>query len=113
MKKIAIIPTILTGIFVLAAISLANGGNLTTYYDNYLSMKIKHCKRVVSDLNSCYNSSMEKLVEMRAAQAEFYQKNKPKLIQMMDSKKIGNQPHKIDYFLITRFKGRKHLAKGR
>jgi hypothetical protein len=49
------------------------------------------------------NSCMVHLVEMRSVQAKFYRKNRKELVKEMVESDLGKEPHKVDYFLITKF----------
>ncbi len=113
MKKVIIIFMIVLGIFVVGNISSAGEGGLKAYYNDYLSMKIRNCSQTAALFNTCYNLRMYELIKMRAAQAEFYEENRKELIEMMLSNGIGRKAHKIDYFLITRFKAHKQMPQKR
>ena len=94
--------------FVVAAMLLgahfvhAEGDQLESYYNDYLTKKIANCERIAS-ISTGKCSSKIRLVEMRSAQAKFYRKHRKELVKEMVESDLGKEPHKIDYFLITKF----------
>ncbi|MCF8036922.1 MAG: hypothetical protein K9K62_08635 [Desulfobacteraceae bacterium] len=110
MKKTAIIFMIVIGLFVVANTSSAGETELEAYYNDYLTMKINKCDQTAHVFNVCYNTRMYELIQMRAAQAEFYEKNREVLVEAMISNDVGTRAHQIDYFLINQFKNRHRVA---
>lgn len=106
MKKAAIMVMIVIGIFAVANTSSAGETELETYYNNFLTMKINTCNETANVFGVCYNTRMYELVQMRAAQAEFYEKNREELVKAMISNDVGTRAHRIDYFLINQFKNK-------
>jgi hypothetical protein len=97
--------------FVIAAMLLrahfvhAEGGQLESYYNDYLTKKIANCERIASistgTTGKCW--SKIRLVEVRAAQAKFYRQHREELVKEMVESNLGKKPHKIDHFLISKF----------
>ncbi|MCF8036771.1 MAG: hypothetical protein K9K62_07855 [Desulfobacteraceae bacterium] len=110
MKKTAIILMIAIGIFAVASTASAGEFELETYYNDYLTMKISQCDQTAHVFRVCYNTRMYELIQMRAAQAEFYENNRDVLVKAMILNKVGTRPDQIDYFLMTQFKNRNRLA---
>lgn len=110
MKKTAIILMIVIGIFAVASTSSAGESELEAYYNDYLTMKINKCAQTAHVFNVCYNTRMYELIQMRAAQAEFFEKNRNMLVKTMILNKVGTRPDQIDYFLMSQFKNRHRLA---
>ena len=110
MKKTAIILMIVIGIFAVASTSSAGDAELEAYYNDYLTMKINKCDQAAHVFRVCYNTRMYELIQMRAAQAEFYEKNRGVLVKAMMLNKVGTSPHQIDYFLMNQFKNRHRVA---
>ena len=110
MKKTAIILMIVIGIFAVASTSSAGESELEAYYNDYLTMKINKCAQTAHVFSVCYNTRMYELIQMRAAQAEFYKKNREVLVEAMISNDVGTRAHQIDYFLMSQFKNRHRLA---
>lgn len=111
MKKTAIILMIVIGIFAVASTSSAGDAEQEAYYNDYLTMKINKCDQTAHVFSVCYNTRMYELIQMRAAQAEFYEKNKDVLVKAMILNNVGTRPHQIDYFLMTQFKNRHRVAR--
>lgn len=110
MKKTAIILMIVIGIFAAANTSSAGDSELEAYYNDYLTMKINKCDQTAHVFSVCYNTRMYELIQMRAAQAEFYKKNREVLVETMISNDVGTRVHQIDYFLINQFKNRRRVS---
>lgn len=117
MKKMAIVVVIVMGVFAMANTSSGGDARLKTdnsdyltIYNHFLTMKINNCNQAASRFNVCCNDRMYELREMRAAQAEFYEKNRTALVNAMLSNGVDTQPHRINYFLISQFKDRYRTA---
>lgn len=105
MKKMAVIFMIATGIFIVATASSGGESEMRNYYNDYLTMKINNCKQTASAFHgACSNSRMKELMELRAAQATFYEKNRAELVETMLSNGVEKKTYKMDYFLIKYFK---------
>jgi len=110
MKTIPLILIIVLGIFVMAGTASTGEAQLKTYYNDYLTKKIDNCHRTAGLFNACYNSRIYDLTKMRAEQADFYERNRRELVDIMFSRNLGKQVHQMDYFLLNEFKIRRHLA---
>jgi hypothetical protein len=93
---------VFAGILLVAGVANADSNQLTTFYDDYLTKKIDNCERIAS-IDKHSSSSMVNLVKMRALQAKFYKRYRQELVRDMVASNLGTEPHKIDYFLITKF----------
>jgi len=104
MKKLMItIVAIVVGLLVTASLGHADMSELEMYYHDCITEKIINCERIASMENHT-NTCMVQLVEMRSAQAKFYRKHRKELVKEMVESEIGKEPHKVNYFLITKFK---------
>jgi len=103
MKKIMItIVAIVTGLLVTANLAHAEMSDLKIYYHDCITKKIVNCERIASMENHT-NSCVVQLVAMRTAQAKFYRKHRKELVREMVESEVGKEPHKVDYFLISKF----------
>jgi hypothetical protein len=102
MKKLIIAAVVMVGLLLAANIALADMSRLELYYNDWITKKIVNCERIASMKNH-KNSCMVQLTEMRSAQAQFYREHREELVKEMVESDIGKEPHKIDYFLITKF----------
>jgi hypothetical protein len=105
MKKLVITIVVMVGLLLVASVFHADMTQLEAYYNECITKKIVNCQRIASmenHNNPCFN----RLVKMRCCQAKFYRKHREELVREMIARNIGKKPHKIDYFLITKFKER-------
>ena len=103
MKKLMItIVAIVVGLLVTASLAHADMSKLEMYYHDCITEKIINCERIAS-MNNHTNSCMVQLIEMRSAQARFYRKHRKELVKEMVDSDLGMEPHKVNYFLITKF----------
>ena len=102
MRELIITTVAIVGLLTAASRANADSSRLELYYNDYITKKIVHCKRIASMKNH-KNSCMVRLVEMRSAQAKFYRKHREELVKEMVENDLGKEPHKVDYFLITKF----------
>jgi hypothetical protein len=103
MKKLVITIVVMVGLLLVASVFHADMTQLEAYYNECITKKIVNCQRIASmenHNNPCFN----RLVKMRCCQAKFYRKHREELVREMIARNIGKKPHKIDYFLITKFK---------
>ena len=103
MRELVIKSVAIVGMLMVASFASADSSQLELYYNDCITKKIVNCKRIASAKNHS-SSSMARLVEMRSAQARFYSKYREELVKEMIVHNIGTKPHKIDHFLLTRFK---------
>jgi ABC-type thiamine transport system substrate-binding protein len=93
----------IVGLLLIASLVYADDmSQLKFYYYDCITEKIVNCERIASMKNH-KNSCMVQLVEMRSAQAKFYRKHRKELVKEMVESDLGKEPHKVDYFLITKF----------
>lgn len=102
MKKLMLIVVAIVGLILGASVAHADMSQSELYYNDHITKKIVNCERIAATKNY-KNSSMVRLIEMRSAQAKFYRKHREELVKEMVARNIGTEPHKIDYFLITKF----------
>ena len=103
MKKLMItFVAIVVGLLVTASLAHADMSELEMYYHDCITEKIIACEKIASMINHT-NSCMVQLVEMRSAQAKFYREHREELVKEMVESNLGKEPHKVDYFLITKF----------
>jgi hypothetical protein len=102
MKRLMITIVAIVGLLLVASLAHADMSQLELYYNDHITKKIVNCKRIASTKNH-NNPCMIRLIEMRSAQAKFYRKHREELAKEMVVSNIGMEPHKIDYFLITKF----------
>jgi hypothetical protein len=102
MRELIITTVAIVGLLMAASPANADSNRLELYYNDYITKKIVNCKRIASMTNRT-NSCMVQLVEMRSAQAKFYRKHRKELVKEMVENDLGKEPHKVDYFLITKF----------
>jgi hypothetical protein len=102
MKKLLITVVVIVGLLLAAGLAHADMSQLEFYYHDCITKKIFNCERIASMKNH-KNSCMVQLVEMRSAQAKFYRKHREELVKEMVESDLGMEPHKIDYFLISKF----------
>ncbi len=103
MKKLLITIVVMVGLLLAASVFHADMAQLEAYYNEYITNKIVNCQRIASmenHNNPCFN----RLIKMRCCQAKFYRKHREELVKEMIARNIGKKPHKIDYFLVTKFK---------
>lgn len=103
MKKVVITIVVMVGLLLAASVFHADMTQLEAYYNECITKKIVDCQRIASmenHNNPCFN----RLVKMRCCQAKFYGKHREELVKEMIARNIGTKPHKIDYFLVTKFK---------
>lgn len=89
------------GLPLVASLAYADMSQLELYYNDCITKKIVNCERI-SSMKNHKNSCMAQLVEMRSAQAKFYRKHRKELVKEMVENDLGKEPHKIDYFLISK-----------
>ena len=103
MRELIITMLAIVGLLMAASFAHADSSHLELYYNDCISKKIFNCERIASAKNHT-NPCMVRLVEMRSAQAQFYKEHREELVREMVTRNIGTEPHKIDHFLITKFK---------
>ena len=103
MKKLMVTAVAIAWLLLAASLSHSDMSQLELYYNDCITEKIVNCERIASMKNH-KNSCMVQLVEMRSAQAKFYREHREELVKKMVVRKIGTESHKIDHFLITKFK---------
>ena len=103
MRELIITTVAIVGLLIAASFAHADSRQLELYYNDCITKKIFNCQRIASAKNHT-SSCMVRLVEMRSAQAQFYKKHREELVREMAARNIGKEPHKIDHFLITKFK---------
>ena len=101
-RSIVVLVIILSGMLLAASIANADNSQLELYYNDCITKKIANCERIASAKNH-KSPCMVRLVVMRSAQAKFYKKHREEIVKEMVARNIGKEPHKIDYFLITKF----------
>jgi len=104
MKKLMITFVAVVGVLLAVSLTHADMSELEMYYHDCITEKIVNCERIAS-MDNHINSCMAQLVEMRSAQAKFYRKHRKELVKEMVESDLGKEPHKVDYFLITKFQG--------
>ncbi len=102
MKGLMITIVAIVGLLLVASLTHADMGELEMYYHDHITGKIINCERIASMKNHT-SSCMVQLIEMRSAQANFYRKHRKELVKEMVESDLGKEPHKIDYFLISKF----------
>jgi hypothetical protein len=102
MKRVLITLAAIVGLLLPASLTHADMSQLEVYYIDQINKKIVNCERIASAKNH-NNPCMIRLVEMRSAQAKFYRTHREELVKEMLTRDIGAEPHKIDYFLTTKF----------
>jgi len=103
MRELIITAVAIVGLLMEASPANADSSRLKPYYNDCITKKIVNCERIASMKNH-KNSCMVRLLEMRSAQAKFYRKHREELVKAMVERNLGKEPHKIDHFLITKFK---------
>ena len=103
MRELIITTLAIVGLLMAASFAHADSSQLELYYNDYISKKIFNCQRIASVKNHT-NPCMVLLMEMRSAQAQFYKEHRVELVREMVTRNVGTEPHKIDHFLITKFK---------
>lgn len=103
MRELIITTLAIVGLLMAASFAHADSSQLELYYNDCISKKIFNCERIAS-ANNHTNPRMVRLVEMRSAQAQFYKEHREELVREMVKGNIGTEPHKIDHFLIIKFK---------
>jgi hypothetical protein len=103
MRELIITTVAIVGLLMAASFAHADSSQLEQYYNDCITDKIVNCERIAS-MNNHENSCMVRLVEMRSAQAEFYRKHRKELVKEMVENHLGKKQHKIDHFLMTKFK---------
>jgi len=102
MKELIITTVAIVGLLMADSLANADSSPLEFYYNDCITKKIVNCERIASMKNH-KNSCMVRLVEMRSAQAKFYREHREELVKEMVESDLGKKPHKIDYFLISKF----------
>jgi hypothetical protein len=102
MRRLLIALVAIVGLLLAASLAHADMSQLEIYYNDYITKKIVNCKRIAS-MNNVESPCVVRLIEMRSAQAKFYKKHREELVKEMVESNLGKKPHKIDYFLITKF----------
>ena len=102
MKGLMITIVAIVGLLLVASLAHADMSELEMYYHDHITGKIINCERIASIENHT-NSCMVQLIEMRSAQANFYRKHRKELVKEMVESDLGKEPHKIDYFLVSKF----------
>jgi len=102
MKRLIFTIVAIVGLLLVATLAHADMSQLELYYNDCITEKIVNCERIASMKNH-KNSCMVQLVEMRSAQAKFYRKHRKELVKEMVGNDLGKKPHRIDYFLISKF----------
>jgi len=102
MKRLIFTIVAIVGLLLVASLAHADMSELEMYYHDHITEKIINCERIASMENHT-NSCMIQLVEMRSAQANFYRKHREELVKEMVESEVGKEPHKVDYFLISKF----------
>jgi hypothetical protein len=102
MKRLMITIVAIIGLLMAASLTHADSSRLELYYNDCITKKIVNCKRIASKKKHD-NPCMIRLVEMRSAEANFFRTHREELVKEMVRSNIGTKPHKIDYFLITKF----------
>jgi hypothetical protein len=102
MKRLIFIIVAIVGLLLVASLARADMSELEMYYHDHITRKIISCETIASMENHT-NSCMVQLIEMRSAQANFYGKHRKELVKEMVESDLGKEPHKIDYFLISKF----------
>ena len=103
MKGLLITLMAIVGLLLAASLAHADMSELEMYYHDHITGKIINCERIASIENHT-NSCMVQLIEMRSAQANFYRKHRKELVKEMVESDLGKEPHRIDYFLISKFR---------
>ena len=106
--KRTILLIIAMGLLLAVQAYAADSGRLKLSCEDRISKKIADCQRTAHLFSSCSNPSIEAIREMRRLQADFYQRHRAELVNAMLATEVGDQTHKIDYFLITQFKNGGH-----
>ena len=103
MKRLIFTIVAIVVLLLVASPAHADMSELQMYYHDCITDKIFNCERIASMKNH-ENSCMVRLMEMRSAQAEFYRKHRKELVKEMVENHLGKKQHKIDHFLMTKFK---------
>jgi ABC-type thiamine transport system substrate-binding protein len=101
-KRLIFTIVAIVGLLLVASFARADMSELEMYYHDHITRKIINCETIASMENHT-NSCMVQLIEMRSAQANFYRKHRNELVKEMVGSDLGKEPHKIDYFLISKF----------
>lgn len=102
MKRLIFAIVAIFGMLLVASLAHTDMSQLEMYYHDFITKKIVNCERIAS-MNNVESPCVVNLIEMRSAQAKFYRKHRKELVKEMVESDLGKEPHKVDYFLITKF----------
>jgi septation ring formation regulator EzrA len=101
MKKI-IVSSLVLGTVLACSTLWAVGGSLESFYSDSIERKIEKCERKARHIDS-RGENLRKTGEQALDQANFYRTNKDGLVRSMEERDVGENPAKVDHFLIKAY----------